>query len=110
VAIWTNVPRAVWEFTASGYLVLKKWPSYREESVLGCSLTTGEARDFTGIVRWIAALVLLGRSLDTNYRDVAEARVARLGRAAMAARNLERAMTARLGGQDWLPDSPSACW
>jgi hypothetical protein len=31
---WSNVPEAVWEYTIGGYLVLKKWLSYREEEVL----------------------------------------------------------------------------
>ena len=39
VAYWSNVPLHVWNFTASGYLVLKKWLSYRETDVLGRTVT-----------------------------------------------------------------------
>src|ERR1039458_425143 len=43
---WSNVPEAVWEYTIGGYLVLKKWLSYREEEVLRRPITKDEAREF----------------------------------------------------------------
>jgi hypothetical protein len=63
------VPTAVWEYTIGGYLVLKKWLSYREAEVIGREITKDEAREFTQMVRRIAALVLLEPALDKNYLD-----------------------------------------
>ncbi|MGH9734210.1 MAG: type ISP restriction/modification enzyme [Candidatus Acidiferrales bacterium] len=67
---WNNVPEAVWEYTVGGYQVLKKWLSYRERQVLGRDITKDEAREFTHIVRRIAALLLLEPKLDKNYAAV----------------------------------------
>lgn len=64
---WSNVPEAVWEYAIGGYQVLKKWLSYRERQVLGRDITKDEAREFTHIVRRIAALLLLEPELDENY-------------------------------------------
>jgi Type ISP C-terminal specificity domain/N-6 DNA Methylase len=64
---WSNVPKAVWEYAIGGYQVLKKWLSYRERQVLGRDITKDEAREFTHIVRRIAALLLLEPELDKNY-------------------------------------------
>ena len=64
---WATVPLAVWEYTIGGYLVLKKWLSYREHVILGRDITKDEAREFTNLVRRIAALLLLEPSLDANY-------------------------------------------
>jgi NAD(P)H-dependent FMN reductase len=50
--------------------VLKKWLSYRETDVLGRPLTPTEAREVTGMVRRLAAIVLMQPELDTNYRAV----------------------------------------
>ena len=69
-ACWENVPTAVWEYTIGGYQVIKKWLSYRERDVLGRDLTVDEAREVMGIIRRIAALLLLGPELDSNYRVV----------------------------------------
>lgn len=68
-AFWRNVPERVWDYTIGGYQVIKKWLSYREAAVLGRPLTLDEAaRDVPGMVRRIAALLLLGPALDANYR------------------------------------------
>jgi hypothetical protein len=67
---WSNVPDAVWEYTIGGYQVLKKWLSYRAKAVLGRDVTKDEAREFTHIVRRIAALLLLEPKLDKNYADI----------------------------------------
>jgi len=64
---WSNVPEAVWEYAIAGYQVLKKWLSYRERQVLGRDITKDEAREFTHIVRRIAALLLLEPELDKSY-------------------------------------------
>jgi hypothetical protein len=70
VAHWRTVPRAVWEFRIGGYQVIKKWLSYREADVLGRPLMPAEAREVTGMVRRLAAIVLLQPDLDANYRAV----------------------------------------
>ncbi len=67
VVYWRNVPRRIWEYTISGYQVIKKWLSYREKSLLGRGLLQEEAREVTHIARRIAALVLLQPALDKNY-------------------------------------------
>jgi hypothetical protein len=69
-AYWQNVPRRVWEYTLGGYQVLKKWLSYREQSILGRPLTVDEVGYVTQVIRRIAALMLLGPDLDANYRRV----------------------------------------
>lgn len=72
-AYWSGVPRAVWDLKIGGYQVLKKWLSYREygpdspSPLLGRSLTVDEAREFTDIVRRLAAFLAVGNRLDTNY-------------------------------------------
>jgi Type ISP C-terminal specificity domain/N-6 DNA Methylase len=66
-SFWATVPLAVWEYTIGGYLVLKKWLSYRESAILGRAITKDEAREFTQMVRRIAALLLLDPTLDANY-------------------------------------------
>ena len=70
VAYWSNVPSGVWEYTVGGFQVIKKWLSYRSAPVLGRAMTTEEARDVTAMVRRIAAVLLLGASLDRNYEQV----------------------------------------
>ena len=58
-AYWRNVPAAVWNYHLGGYQVLKKWLSYREESVLGRTLSLDEARLFAEIARRTAAILML---------------------------------------------------
>jgi hypothetical protein len=52
---WRCVPTAVWEYFI------------REESILGRPLTKDEAREVTGMIRRLAAIVLLTDELDANY-------------------------------------------
>ena len=66
-AHWKNVPRPVWEYTLGGYQVLKKWLSYREQTLLGRLLTVDEVSYFRDVIRRITALLLLGPTLDANY-------------------------------------------
>jgi hypothetical protein len=70
VAYWSNVPKAVWEYTIGGYQVIKKWLSYRDKTMLGRGLTPKEAGFVTEMVRRIAALILLQPELDANYQTV----------------------------------------
>lgn len=69
---WRNIPVRLWDFTISGYAVIKKWLSYREKALLGRSLSVEEARYVTDVARRIAALMLLGPHLDESYRAIAK--------------------------------------
>ena len=51
---------------------MKKWLSYREKALLGRDLKREEMREVTHMARRIAALLLLQRALDANYRAVKE--------------------------------------
>jgi hypothetical protein len=70
------VPEKVWDYTIGGYQVIKKWLSYRENSLLGRALTHDEAREVTHMARRIAALLLLQPELDKNYAAVKSASAA----------------------------------
>jgi len=67
---WRNIPVKIWDFTISGYAVIKKWLSYREKELLGRGLSVEEARFVTETARRIAALLLAGPTLDANYAVV----------------------------------------
>jgi Type ISP C-terminal specificity domain len=72
---WSCVPELAWEFKIGGFQVLKKWLSYREygdghPGLLGRSLTTDEAREFSILARRITAIVSLKSDLDANYSAV----------------------------------------
>ena len=58
-AFWRNVPAAVWGYRLGGYQVIKKWLSYREQRVLGRSLTAEDIRYVSNMVRRIARLIAL---------------------------------------------------
>jgi len=67
---WAGVPANVWGYTLGGYQVLKKWLSYREESLLGRPLHEDEARYFAEVARRISAMLLLGPALDASYASI----------------------------------------
>ena len=75
---WACVPKPVWEFKVGGFQVLKKWLSYREHGddghpgLLGRSLTTDEARQFSSLARRITAVLSLRDNLNANYSAVHE--------------------------------------
>ncbi len=69
-ACWRNVPAHVWGYSVGGYQVLKKWLSYREQSLLGRPLRTNEARHVTNTARRLAAILLLCPELDANYKAI----------------------------------------
>ena len=73
IAYWRTVPKNAWEFLAGGYLVFKKWLSYREKEVMGRPITTEEAREATAIIRRITALLIMQPELDQNYREICQA-------------------------------------
>lgn len=62
-----NVPEAVWDYSLSGYQVLKKWLSYREAGVLGRALSVSEMMFVPEAARRIAAILLLTPRLDASY-------------------------------------------
>lgn len=66
---WKDVPEPVWQYTLGGYQVLKKWLSYREAALLGRSLTSDEAQQFTHHVRRIAVILAIANQLNSVYRD-----------------------------------------
>ena len=57
-AYWRNVPAAVWRYKLGGYQVLKKWLSYREQTILDRPLRPEEVQHFTDTARRIAAILL----------------------------------------------------
>ena len=61
-AFWRNIPAAVWDYRLGGYQVLKKWLSYREESILGRQLQPMEVQHFTDTARRIGALLMMACS------------------------------------------------
>jgi Type ISP C-terminal specificity domain/N-6 DNA Methylase len=70
-AYWSNVPEKVWDYALGGYQVIKKWLSYRERKVLGRALKPEEVAYVSEMVRRIAAILMMGPSLDANYRACA---------------------------------------
>ena len=64
-AFWSNVPEAVWGYKLGGYKVLKKWLSYREQSVLGRAMQPEEIQHFCETVRRIGAILVLTQSSDS---------------------------------------------
>ncbi len=70
LAYWKNIPTRVWDYTIGGYQVIKKWLSYREEPLLGRSLTVEEVREVRDMARRITAILLLEKQLDANYEAI----------------------------------------
>jgi len=69
-AYWRNIPSNVWDYYIGGYQVIKKWLSYREQSILGRAIKAEEAREVMNMARRIAALILMQADLDANYEAV----------------------------------------
>ena len=53
----------MWGYYIGGYQVIKKWLSYREQDLLGRSLTQNEAREVMNMARSLAAIVLIKPAL-----------------------------------------------
>ncbi len=66
-ACWKNIPSKTWDYVIGGYQVIKKWLSYRENTLLNRSLTVDEVREVTSIARRITAILLLEPQLNENY-------------------------------------------
>ncbi len=58
-AFWRGVPAKVWSYKLGGYQVLKKWLSYREQTILERPLKPEEVRHFTDTARRIAGILML---------------------------------------------------
>ena len=56
-AFWRNVPTAVWTYKLGGYQVLKKWLSYREQTILDRLLKSEEIQHFTDTARRIGRIL-----------------------------------------------------
>jgi hypothetical protein len=69
-AFWRCVPERVWEYSLSGYKVVKKWLSYREEPILGRPLSLAEVQEVTAMVRRIGAILLETPGLDGAYTGI----------------------------------------
>lgn len=67
---WSHIPRNVWDYTLSGYSVIKKWLSYREQTVLDRALKPTEADEVIQIARRITAITLMTPTLDRNYQTI----------------------------------------
>jgi len=67
---WKDLPEETWKSTLGGYQVLKKWLSYREQSILHRPLTQEEAEQFTHHTRRITALLAETCELDRHYESV----------------------------------------
>jgi hypothetical protein len=70
---WANIPAQVWDYTMSGYAVLQKWLSYREQEILYRPLRREEGDEFSKIARRIAAIRLMTPVLNHNYQAVKQA-------------------------------------
>ena len=69
VAYWRNIPKRVWEYYIGGFQVMKKWLSYREQTILNRPLTIAEINHFKNMSRRIAAILLLEPKLNDNYQN-----------------------------------------
>lgn len=69
-AYWSNVPENVWTYKLGGYQVIKKWLSYREKDILRRPLKLEEVQEVSGMIRRIAAIILMTPALNANYRAI----------------------------------------
>ena len=66
---WKGVPVSAWECRIGTQQVINKWLSYRERDILKRDLSIGEARHVTEMVQRLTVLILMGDSLDANYKN-----------------------------------------
>jgi hypothetical protein len=67
---WKNIPSKVWHYHIGGYQVIKKWLSYREESIINRPLNKEEVREVVNMARRLIAIVLMGDDLNISYNNV----------------------------------------
>ena len=66
----SHVPQAVWRYKMGGYPVLKKWLGYRDARRRdGAPLTLPELAHLRGMIRRIAALLMLRTTMDNSYEQ-----------------------------------------
>jgi hypothetical protein len=70
---WRNIPERVWDLKIGGYQVIKKWLSYRESTTIERALNEQEVSHVQATARRLAAILLLGPQLDSNYLACATA-------------------------------------
>jgi len=75
---WRNIPSRVLSLIIGGYSPVKKFLSYREESVLDRALTRSEVDLFAELVRRLAALRLLEPALDHSFGQLRDVPCAKL--------------------------------
>jgi len=68
-SFWRGIPETVWECRIGGYQVLKKWLSYRDHSIIARPLSAEEVEHVQQVARRLAAVLLLGPTLDASYQD-----------------------------------------
>jgi hypothetical protein len=61
-------PLKVLNYYIIGYLVIKKWVSYREKPLFCRPLSPGEVEEVTSMPRRLAAIVLLELALNAKYQ------------------------------------------
>ena len=64
---WRGIPERVWDCRVGGYRPLSRWINQRKKLKKGQPLKAREADEIAGIMRRIAALLLMTDSLDANY-------------------------------------------
>ena len=64
---WRGIPKAVWECRVGGYSPVSRWISSRKKLKRGEALDTTDTKEFFGVVRRLATLILMTDSLDGNY-------------------------------------------
>ena len=73
LSYWANIPKQVWETHIGGYQVIKKWLSYREQSITNRPLTANEVEHVMQTARRLAAILLLTPELNESYKTCAQA-------------------------------------
>lgn len=64
---WRGIPKSVWECRVGGHLPLANWISTRKRLRKGKELTSSDLEEIVGVIRRLAALILMTDSLDSNY-------------------------------------------
>ena len=119
---WRNVPSSVWDFHIGGYQVLKKWLSYREETVLRRAITLDEVKHFAETARRLAGCGLSNASdsgsgcARLRQKRGGRFRVQKAARERASARTIKfppgrcSSRTAALGAAERLRHLPSHPW
>lgn len=71
-AQFSNVPHVAWGYKLGGFLVLKKWLSYRDYSVTMEDLARPEVTQFQEVACRLSCIALLSEQLNHNYATAKE--------------------------------------